>query len=138
MRAEQSKYTAIVGTDVKLVCNGEDVVNNAHTSLSWVFNETEIKNTSDHYRVTVDFYEPDSAPRVITQLSVLNVRYADSGKYGCRIVNLYGRTVKRDTIGLEVKAEGRKPFILISAHAPSKDVKKNRDANGMLSYLNYA
>ena len=124
MRAEQTKYTAIVGTDVTLVCNGEGVVNDGHTSLSWVFKETEIKNTTDHYRVTVDFYEQDSTPRVITQLSVLNVRYADSGKYDCRIVKLYGRTVKRDTIGLEVKAEGRKPFILISAHAPSKYVKK--------------
>ena len=122
MRAEKAKYTAIVGTDAKLVCTGEDVIDDDDTSLSWVFNGTEIKNTSDHYRVTTDFIEPDGLPKVITQLSVLNVRYADSGNYGCRIVNWLGRVVKSDTIRLEVKTEGtcRKPFILISAHVSAK------------------
>lgn len=108
MRAEKTKYTAIVGTDAKLVCFSEGVTNNNHTSLSWVFNGTEVKNTSDHYLVR-NRHDKGSR-RASTELSVRNVRYADSGTYGCLIiVTLSGRTTNRDYITLEVKAEGRKP-----------------------------
>lgn len=110
MWAEKTKYTAIVGTDAILVCSSQGVNRNDDTSLSWVFNETEIKNTSDHYLVR-NHYDvgPDDTLKASTQLTVRNVRYADSGNYGCRIiVNLSGRTTNRDSLTLEVKAEGRK------------------------------
>jgi len=108
--AEKTKYTAIVGTDANLVCFSRGVGHKNVTSLSWVYNETEIKNNSDRYLVRNHFdFEPDGTPKASTQLSVRNVRYADSGNYGCRIVvNLSGRTTNRDSLTLEVKAEGRK------------------------------
>lgn len=113
MKAEKAKYTAIVGTEAKLVCIGEEVMNDDDTSLSWGFNGTEVKNSSDHYLIINHFYTTGQGNRPIkvrTQLSVLNLGYADSGNYNCRIVNLGRKIDESDTITLEVKAEGRKPL----------------------------
>ena len=112
MKAEKTKYTAIVGTEAKLVCIGKEIMNNNDTSLSWGFNGTEIKNSSDHYLINNHFYtrQGNRPVKVRTQLSVLNLGFADSGNYNCRIVTL-GRDIdESDTITLDVKAEGRKPL----------------------------
>ncbi len=108
MRAEKPKYTAVAGTEAKLVCIGEEVTNDPLTFLSWEFNGTKLHNSSNQYVITNHFtIERGSTPTVHTQLSVLNVRYADSGNYSC-IVNTDRVTDKGDTITLEVKAKGKK------------------------------
>ena len=106
MRAEKSKYTAVVGTDANLVCIGEEVKDDEYTILFWKFNGTMLSNSSD-YVITNDFFsiKDGSTPKVRTQLSVLNVSFADSGYYSC-IVDSDHVSNEEDTITLEVKAKG--------------------------------
>ena len=108
MKAEESKYTAVVGTDANLVCTGEQVEEDPFTFVFWKFNGTKhFKNSSD-YLITNDFFaeEVGSTPKVRTQLSVLNVTFEDSGNYSC-VVHSDRVTDKKDTITLEVKAKGK-------------------------------
>ena len=107
MRAEKPKYTAVIGTEAMLVCHGEEVFDDPITFLVWEFNGKEINKSSGHYNITNDFYtiEVGSTPKVRTQLTILDVRYTDSGYYTC-IVNSDRVGGLNDTIILEVKAKG--------------------------------
>ena len=98
----------MVGTGVILACIGEEVEDSPLTIVSWEFNGKRLFNSSDHY-ITNDFFtiKQGSTPKVRTNLSVLNVRFADGGNYSC-ILNTDRVTDERDSITLEVKAKGMK------------------------------
>ena len=110
MKAEKPKYTAVVGTEAKLVCIGEEVKHDPFTLVSWLFNGKKVNKSDNHYHIDNDFYalKIGSIPKVRTQLSVFNVRYEDSGNYTCKVTSDVIENDERDTVMLEVISRGMK------------------------------
>ena len=90
--AEKPKYTAEVGRDAFLICNGKYVEDNVFTFLFWELNGKKLNTSNAHYIATNTFSDQkDGAnPKVRMNLTIFDVGYADEGNYSCVVYSVSG------------------------------------------------
>ena len=110
MTADKPKYTVQVGGDVVLVCRGDEVMEDDFTWVHWELNGTKLNLTStDHYKYATKYtnqYPGEATPKVLMNLTIFDVDYADEGNYTCVVHT--NNDYESDNTVLEVKARGMK------------------------------
>ena len=107
MTAAKPKYTAEVGTEAVLVCVGEEVNNDTFTWVHWEFNGTKLNTSTDHYEYATTYSNQgpnEGTPKVLMNLTIFDVDYADEGNYTCVVHSNNDR--ESDNTALEVYTTG--------------------------------
>lgn len=110
MTADKPKYTVQVGGDVVLACRGDEVMEDDFTWVHWELNGTKLNLTStDHYEYATKYsnqYPGEATPKVLMNLTIFDVDYADEGNYTCVVHT--NNDYESDNIVLEVKAREKR------------------------------